>query len=129
MKHILIFIVTALCSPLFADGLLPPAPTARTHTQDVADQVKLDSRAFVDSIARRVEANIKACWGDSQHTPQAFLDQFGTQAAASLALNRDLVAIVMSYEQLTGLTILDRSILALVGNFTVNNDGTVTVTP
>lgn len=128
-QQILIIIAAALCVgiALHAGDLLPPAPAQRTHVQDVADQVKADSKTFVETVARRVEANISACWADPQHTPQEFLDQFGTKAGASLQLNGQAAALVIAYEQSTGLTILDRAILAKAGNYTVNQDGTVTV--
>lgn len=123
------FLAAAMLLHVSGNDLLPDAPPGRTHVQDVADRIKLDSKAFVEITARRVEANIRACWADPQHTPQQFLDQFGSKAAASLNLNRQAAELVTAYEQTTGLTILDRAVLALVGNVTVNPDGTVTVSP
>lgn len=90
-------------------------------------RIKVESFDFVKACAARVEANILACWSDPSYTPQAFLDEFGTAAAASLELNRKLVELVMTYESVTGEAILNPDVLALVGNFTTNTDGTVTV--
>lgn len=108
-------------------SLLPPSPVINAHVVDIANQTKRDALEFVKSAASIVENNIRRCWNDPQHTPQEFFNQFGQQAAASLALNSDLVQIVMKYESATGIEILDRGVLALVGTFAVNDNGTVTV--
>jgi hypothetical protein len=132
MKTILHFAAVLAAFTLLhgsANDLLPTAPPTKPHAQEVADAIKEQNLAFIKGVARRVQTNIKACWADPEHTPQEFLNQFGTKAAASLTLNAQAAALVMAYEESTGLVILDRSVLALVGNFTVNNDGTVTVNP
>jgi hypothetical protein len=108
-------------------SLSPPTPTVTSHAKDVADQTKRNAYHFVVSAARCAEENINICWDDPQHTPQEFLNEFGTSAGASLSLNRQLIELVLAYEQATNQTILDRGILAKVGGFTVNIDGTATV--
>ena len=109
-------------------SLNPPSQAVTSHAKDVADQTTRDAYDFVINAARRAEQNINLCWDDPQHTPQEFINEFGTSAAASMNLNRQLIELVVAYEQATDQTILDRAIIAKVGSFSVNSDGTVTIT-
>ncbi len=108
-------------------SLLPPPPATNAHVVDVANANKASNLAFVRSAAAQVEANIRQCWDDPEHTAQEFLDQYGTSAAAAMEMSRALTLIVLQYQAAAGIVLLKQEVLALAGDWRANEDGTVTV--
>lgn len=107
--------------------LLPPPPAQNAHVVDVANANKLANLDFMKIVAARCEANIRQCWNDPQHTAQEFLDQYGTKAKAAMEMSRALAHLLLRYEQESGITLVDHNVLALAGEWTGHDDGTVTV--
>lgn len=110
-------------------SFLPTPPTPPPAAQVITDANKAQNLNVITALRDQVHNNIRACWASGDVTPQEFLDQYGTAAVSAMILNRDAVLLIMAFEQAAGITLLDPAVLALVGEFTPNQDGTVTVTP
>ncbi len=70
---------------------------------------------------------VKAIWKNPARTPQQVIDQFGIKAASIMAASAQIVTLFNTYGD-DALKLEVAAVVALVKPFTVNDDGTVTVT-
>ena len=108
-------------------SLLPEIPESIPVVKANSENIKQQNLQLVQQIARQTEQNIRECWHNPAYNPQDFLDTLGSMGTYSMQMNTALVTVVKTYEAVTGIKIFDDSVLALVGDYIVNNDGTITV--
>ncbi|NDF13422.1 MAG: hypothetical protein EB060_11500 [Proteobacteria bacterium] len=87
-----------------------------------AAQIKQNARATYQAMMNAFEQNARLFWKNPQSRPSDLSAALGTDAAEVFALHAKLGSILEEVKP--GCT---ADALKLVGNFTVNSDGTVTI--
>jgi len=98
-------------------------PTIPPATQ-AAHQAEENLRNLLTQLANELTASLRACW--ESESPQAFIDAYGTNAGKVFSLHGDLVALFVKHAEILPATV-PQNVLELVGSYTVNGNGTVTV--
>jgi hypothetical protein len=97
----------------------PPKPKAPT-VDNVVASIKSSNQALYNTILNAVASGFKSVWDNKKFTAQEIFDGFGTDA-------KDLFILSASLQDLIKHVNPDYQPIAPPKDFTINEDGTVTV--
>ena len=103
-------------------GVLDTNLTTENHAQEAANSlVKITKNTF-DKIKISYSQGVQTFWNNPKATPQEIAEALGTNASEVFSLHYNLGALIATIDP----SFLENT-ASLIGNFTQNEDGTVTI--
>ena len=104
-------------------GVLDTNLTTENHAQEAANSlVKITKNTF-GKILHSYSQGVQTFWNNPRATPQEIADALGTDASEIFSLHYKLGELIASADP----SLLEQT-ANFIGNFTQNEDGTVTIT-
>jgi len=103
-------------------GIFDNNMTTENKSKDIADSLVNITKNTFDKIKISYSQGVQTFWNNPKATPQEIAEALGTNASEVFSLHYNLGALIAT---------IDPSFLEntanLIGNFTQNEDGTVTI--
>lgn len=105
---------------------LPQIPKATL----LAVQTKEILEANLQQLANNLSGSVQECWDGAGYTPQEYIAAYGTNATRVFQFHGQLIGLLKANADILPESAqIPDSVLALVGPYTANDDGTITVQP
>lgn len=108
-------------------GLLPTTPSITTVTEGI----RLNNQSGFLGLVRSFKESFSKVWFNEHHTPQEIFTEFGTSGGSFFLAAQAAVQFIATFAQINGQTLEDylaESDYTPPLAYTINNDGTVTIT-
>lgn len=106
--------------------LIPQTPLPKAKTLAIQTETALE--ATLTQLANGLSGSIQECWKGDGYSPQEYIDSYEGKAASVFSFHGELIGLLRKHAAIlpTSAQVPD-SVLALVGTYKVNSNGTVTV--
>ena len=105
---------------------LIPTQILPKQTQ-LAIQTEESVEGLLIQLANNLSGSIQECWSGDGYAPQKYIAAYGTNAVAVFSFHGELIGLLRKHAAILPASAqVPDAVLALVGNFVANQDGTIT---